>query len=165
MKTRILVLSLALTLAAGLTPVYAQADTAGAQVTEELKALMQKIADAWCTLDPSKAAPFYVTEGPHVFYDISPLKYTGWKQYADGAGKMFAGVSSLKFTLGKDVQTHRRGSMAWGTATLQVELTPKDGKTENLAARWTVIWEKRGDNWLLVHEHVSAPLPPAPEKK
>jgi ketosteroid isomerase-like protein len=44
-------------------------------------------------------------------------------------------------------------------------MVPKDGKTENLEGRWTVIWEKRGDNWLVVHEHVSVPLPPMPEKK
>ena len=42
MKIRTLILLLALTLAAGLTPVQAQTDTQGAQVTEELKALMQK---------------------------------------------------------------------------------------------------------------------------
>ena len=165
MKIRTLILLLALTLAAGLAPVYAQPDTQGAQVTEELKALMQKIIDAWSTLDISKPAPYYDAEDKHVFYDISPLKYTGWKEYADASQKMFAGLSSLKFTLAKDIQTHRRGNVAWGTATWQAEMVPKDGKTENLEGRWTVIWEKRGDIWLVVHEHVSVPLPPMPEKK
>lgn len=165
MKIRTLILLLALTLAAGLTPVQAQTETQGTQVTDELKALMQKILEAWSTLDASKPAPYYDTAAKHVFYDISPLKYTGWKEYADTCQKMFAGLNSLKFTLGKDVQTHRRGNVAWGTATWQAEVAPKDGKTENLEGRWTVIWEKRGDNWLVVHEHVSVPLPEAPEKK
>jgi ketosteroid isomerase-like protein len=165
MKIRTLILLLALTLAAGLTPVYAQTDTQGAQVAEELKALMQKIIDAWSTLDISKPAPYYDTQAKHVFYDVSPLKYTGWKEYADGSQKMFAEMSSVKFTLGKDIQTHRRGNVAWGTATWQLEMGLKDGKKENLEGRWTVIWEKRGDNWLVVHEHFSAPLPPTPEKK
>ncbi|MGC9973409.1 MAG: nuclear transport factor 2 family protein [Bryobacteraceae bacterium] len=165
MKIRTLILLLALALAAGLTPVQAQTDTPGAQVTDELKTLMQTITDAWCTLDTSKAAPYYETEGKHVFYDLAPLKYTGWKEYADGSQQMFAGLTSLKITLAKDIQAHRRGNVAWGTATWQAEVVPKEGKTENLEGRWTVIWEKRGDKWLVVHEHFSAPLPPAPEKK
>jgi ketosteroid isomerase-like protein len=160
-----LTLFLVLALAASLVPVTAQTDTQGAPVTEELKALMQKIIDAWCTLDPSKAAPYYETEGKHVFYDIAPLKYTGWKEYADTTQKMFSGVSSLKFTLGNDIQTHRRGNVAWGTATWKMELVSKDGKKETPAGRWTVIWEKRGDNWLVVHEHVSIPAPPPVEMK
>lgn len=160
---RTLTLLLVLALAAGLAPVNAQTAPQGSPATEELKALMQKITDAWCTLDPSKAAPFYATEGKHVFYDIAPLKYTGWKEYADAAQKMFAGVSSLKITLGNDVQTHRRGNVAWGTATWKMELVSKDGKKETPEGRWTLIWEKRGDNWLVVHEHFSVPLPPEPK--
>jgi len=31
-------------------------------------------------------------------------------------------------------------------------------------ARWTTVWEKRGNNWLIVHDHFSAPLPEPPPK-
>jgi ketosteroid isomerase-like protein len=34
----------------------------------------------------------------------------------------------------------------------------KDGKTVELDIRYTGIWEKRGASWVLVHEHISAPL-------
>jgi ketosteroid isomerase-like protein len=34
----------------------------------------------------------------------------------------------------------------------------KDGKAMDLDVRHTAIWEKRGGKWLIVHEHVSAPL-------
>jgi len=34
----------------------------------------------------------------------------------------------------------------------------KDGKAIEVEIRYTGIWEKRGANWLLVHEHLSAPL-------
>ena len=33
-----------------------------------------------------------------------------------------------------------------------------DGKAMELDIRHTAIWEKRGGKWLIVHEHVSAPL-------
>jgi ketosteroid isomerase-like protein len=34
----------------------------------------------------------------------------------------------------------------------------KDNKSNELDIRYTGIWEKRGSNWLLVHEHLSTPL-------
>lgn len=34
----------------------------------------------------------------------------------------------------------------------------KDGKSTETDVRYTGIWEKRGANWVLVHEHLSAPL-------
>jgi ketosteroid isomerase-like protein len=34
----------------------------------------------------------------------------------------------------------------------------KNGTTLDTLVRYTGIWEKRGRTWLLVHEHLSAPL-------
>ena len=34
----------------------------------------------------------------------------------------------------------------------------KDGNHENIASRYTVVWERRGGDWLIVHEHMSVPL-------
>jgi ketosteroid isomerase-like protein len=34
----------------------------------------------------------------------------------------------------------------------------KDGKSAEAEVRYTGIWEKRGTNWVLVHEHLSAPM-------
>jgi ketosteroid isomerase-like protein len=36
----------------------------------------------------------------------------------------------------------------------------KADKTTNLDRRWTTVWEKKGPNWLIVHEHFSAPTEP-----
>jgi ketosteroid isomerase-like protein len=41
----------------------------------------------------------------------------------------------------------------------------KDGSKEAMDGRWTLVWEKRGDDWLVVHEHFSVPLGPPPAKK
>jgi ketosteroid isomerase-like protein len=41
----------------------------------------------------------------------------------------------------------------------------KDGSSDSLDWRWTAVWEKEGKDWLIRHEHFSAPLPmPAPPK-
>jgi len=44
------------------------------------KAYLQKVWDGWSTLDPANVAKFYAT-GPHVFFDIAPLKYNSWDEY------------------------------------------------------------------------------------
>ena len=133
---------------------------ATAQRATDFKDLMQKILTAWETMDPAKAAPFYAKEPDRVFFDIAPLKYTGWAEYSEGVKKVLADFSSLKFTLGPDVKALQRGNSAWATATFRADLGLKDGAKETMDGRWTVVWEKRGKDWLIVHEHVSAPIPP-----
>ena len=123
----------------------AQAEKKAAQPANDFKGLMQKVLDAWGGLDPAKAAPFYTQEPTRVFYDIAPLKYTGWKEYAEGVPKVLADYTSVKFTLGKDARAHQRGNFAWATATWHAEMVKKDGSKEGMDGRWTVLWEKRGD--------------------
>jgi ketosteroid isomerase-like protein len=55
---------------------------------------------------------------------------------------------------------------AWATATGHGTLTKKTGAKEDLDFRWTVLWDKEGSDWLIIHEHVSVPMggSPAPAK-
>ena len=121
------------------------------------KILMQRIWDAWSTRDPANAAQFY-DKGQHVFFDIAPLKYNSWDEYQEGVKKVLADYTDAKFTLNDDAQITPAGEYYWGTATVKDDLTNKSGKHEMGTLRWTVIWHKQGGNWLIVHEHVSAPL-------
>ena len=60
------------------------------------KAYLQKIWDGWSTLDPANVEKFYAT-GPHVFFDIAPLKYGSWDEYQKGVKELLAGYKSAKF--------------------------------------------------------------------
>jgi hemoglobin len=40
-----------------------------------------------------------------------------------------------------------------------VAIVTKGGSKQSLTARWTVVLEKRGNDWLITHEHFSAPMP------
>jgi ketosteroid isomerase-like protein len=170
MKRRLLFVPLLLGLLVTTGSIAGQAEKQAAKKAAEtappydFKALMHKIWAAWETLDPAKAAPFYSKNTGRVFYDVAPLKYTGWREYAEGVVKVMSDYTSAKFTLGNDAQAHRHGNLAWGTATWHGELLKKDGGKDIFDGRWTVVWEKRGDDWLIVHEHVSVPLPPPPNK-
>jgi ketosteroid isomerase-like protein len=121
-------------------------------------AYMQKIWDGWATLDPANVAKFYAG-GPHTFFDIAPLKYDNWEAYEKGVKDVLSGYKSAKFTVNDDAAIHPHGDLVWGTATVKEAMTTKAGKVEMGNFRWTVVWEHQGGLWLIVHEHVSAPLP------
>jgi len=121
------------------------------------KAYMQKIWDGWSSLDTASVARYYAT-GPHVFFDIAPLKYNSWDEYVAGVKNLAAGYKSAKFTVNDDAAIHPHGDLAWGTATVNFEMTTKAGKVEMGAFRWTVVWENQDGKWLTVHEHVSEPV-------
>ena len=121
------------------------------------KAYLQKIWDGWATLDPANTAKFYAT-GPNTFFDIAPLKYSSWAEYEKGVKGVLAGYKSAKFTVNDDAAIHPNGDLVWATATVKDEMTNKSGKVEMGAFRWTVVFENEDGKWLIVHEHVSAPL-------
>lgn len=121
------------------------------------KAYLQKIWDGWSTLNPANVAQFYAT-GPHVFFDIAPLKYSSWDEYQTGIKAVLSGYKSAKCTVNDDAAIHPHGDLVWGTATISYEMTTKAGKVEMGNFRWTMIFENQDGKWLIVHEHVSEPL-------
>lgn len=126
--------------------------------TSQFRNLLQQVYDAWSDLDPSKAAKFYAKDAGLTFFDIKPMKYTGWAEYAAGVPNAFSDYSSGKFTMGDDLEVHRHGNLTWATCTWTGDLTKKDGTHEDAAGRHTIVWEKRGKDWLIAHEHMSVPL-------
>ena len=126
--------------------------------TAEFRPRVEKVLAAWATLDPSKAAAYYAKDPDLVFFDIAPLKYTGWKDYEAGFRQTVADWKSLKLTLGPDFKAYSSGNVAWATYTVSFEIEPRSGDTMRGEARGTGIFEKRGDGWLIIHEHVSAPM-------
>jgi ketosteroid isomerase-like protein len=121
------------------------------------KTYLQTIWDGWSTLDPANVAKFYAT-GPHTFFDIAPLKYESWEQYENGVKGVLSGYKSAKFTLNDDAAIHPHGDLVWATATVKTEMTTKAGKVEMGNFRWTGVFENQDGKWMIVHEHVSAPL-------
>lgn len=154
MKPYLLVLAVFVACSALTSPISAKEMTAG-KVAAPDKAHLQKIWDGWATLDPSNVAQFYAS-GPHTFFDIAPLKYSSWDEYQKGVRQVLADFKSAKFTV-NDAELHPAGNYVWGTAIIKEEMTHKNGKVDTGNFRWTMIFEKQGGKWLVVHEHVSLP--------
>jgi len=121
------------------------------------KDYLQKIWDGWSTLDPANTAKYYAG-GPRTFFDIAPLKYGSWEEYEKGAKSVLSGYKSAKFTVNDDAAIHPHGDLVWATATIKEEMIVKSGKVEMGNFRWTVVFEVQDGKWMIVHEHVSAPL-------
>ena len=78
--------------------------------------------------------------------------------------EIFKTMKSLTIKVNDVAQVHHAGNAAWATAAVDGGL--EDGSRLKIDARWTSLWEKRGNDWLIVHEHFSVPMPEAlPAKK
>src|SRR5207247_1536231 len=131
----------------------------------DLKPMVEKYWAAW-EKGPDAAAPLYAKDAGLVFYDLEPVKYIGWNEYKAGVGpNILAKFDTVKFTVNNDVKTTARGTIAWTSATVKGDGALKGGSPVHVVIRHTAIWEKRGSDWRIVHEHVSVPSNlPAPPK-
>jgi ketosteroid isomerase-like protein len=121
--------------------------------------LIDEYCAAWSTGNADSPARFYAKDDSLVFYDVTPFAYHGWKQYHDGVkNAFFDNMESGTLTAGKDLVVRRHGTIAWTTVSMHLSEKTKDGKDLETQIRYTGIWEKRPAGWLLVHEHLSAPL-------
>jgi len=135
------------------------AESRGQQNEQELRALVPKIVASWETLDFAKIEPYYAADADLAYFDLAPLKYNNWAEYRAGAQKgLFEPNSSIKLKVNDDLRVHSRGALAWATFTFGADITPKQGASSHLDGRWTMVLEKRAKGWIVVHEHVSAPL-------
>jgi ketosteroid isomerase-like protein len=121
--------------------------------------LIEGYCAAWSSGNADAPARFYAKDNGLIFFDLAPFSYQGWKEYHDGVQRvLFANMASGSLTAGKDLKVSRRGTLAWTTVSMHFSEKTKDGKAIETQVRYTGIWEKRGANWLLVHEHLSTPL-------
>lgn len=126
-------------------------------------ATFRKLIDAYCAAwssgNADNAARFYAKEDGLVFYDVAPFAYHNWKEYDAGVKKEFLdNAESVTLSAGKDLKVRRHGTVAWTTVSMHLAEKTKDGKNSETEIRYTGIWERRGSGWVLVHEHLSAPL-------
>lgn len=155
----VLVIALILSIA-GSASARAKKAPAKTALEAEFRAMVDQYYKAWSTLDPDKAAKYYAKDGDIVFYDVAPLKYNSWTEYRAGVIKAFTEpMLSGKLTPNDDLKVTQRGTIVWTTVTFHLSAKPKAGGAMELDCRHTAIWEKRGGKWLIVHEHVSTPLP------
>ena len=144
----------ALMLVALCVPTFAQKPAA-----PDFNRMIKDYYVAWSTLNPDNPAPVYAKDADLIFFDIDPLKYTSWQQYHDNFKHNVApGFKSLVITPHNDIKTTRSGNLAVSTLTFHLSAKSKDGSPLEFDGRHTIVWQKRGRRWFIIHEHVSKPL-------
>jgi ketosteroid isomerase-like protein len=131
--------------------------------TKYFRKMLVDLVKAWETQNPAKAASFYSKKSGLTFFDFAPLKYTGWKEYAKGVQKLFFDnmpPKSSGIKLSDDFQVKRFGNGAVTTSTFHFWAKMKDGTKIENDGRVTMVWEKTGRNWQVVHDHWSFPFSP-----
>ena len=123
-----------------------------------LKTLIASCFKAWDSMNPENAAQFYAKDRELVFYDLGHLKFGGWSEFSEGAKETFDSMLSWNLEMHDDFRAARRGNVAWVMVTFHLSGRLKNGKRLGTNGRYTAILEKRGDKWLIVHDHWSAPL-------
>jgi uncharacterized protein (TIGR02246 family) len=130
------------------------------QEEDAVKALVPKIVAAWDALDITKVEPYYAKDADFTYFDLAPMKYNNWQEYRENVQKIFFQPNrSVSAKVRDDLRVHRRGSLAWATFTFGMDITPKQGAPTHVDGRWTMVLEKRSQGWIVVHEHLSVPLP------
>ena len=149
-----------LSLALGLvTTIGMLAVAAGPTEETALRSFVPKAIASWESLDIAKVEPYYAKDADFAYFDLVPMKYNNWAEYREGVQKaVFEPNQSIKFKLNDDLRVHQRGSLAWATVTFGADIVSKQGASSHLNGRWTMVLEKRAQGWIVVHEHVSAPL-------
>ncbi len=141
-------------------PLLSQVALSADKDEEEIRALIPKVLDAWCTLDIKKVDPYYAADANLAYFDLAPMKYANWQEYRTGVQKVFFDPNrSMAGKVNNDVSVHHQGNLAWATFTWGADLVSKQGMKSHVDGRWTMILEKRQGRWIIIHEHVSAPLP------
>jgi hypothetical protein len=115
----------------------AAADKVSPAEREQFKSIVYKLWTGWDSLNPSNMAEFYSKDSNNVYYDISPLKYSGWAQYAEMAGKSLAGATAKWSPNGDDFNVIKSGNLVVTTLTMNVQFTPKGGQASTMHVRCT----------------------------
>jgi ketosteroid isomerase-like protein len=118
---------------------------------------MNKVADAWETLDVAKAAPYYSKDDDALFFDATPLKYSGWEDYASGWKEVSKDWSALSLTMNDDAWIEIEDDVAATAVTGRAQITTKAGEKMSFDVRWSAFWEKKGKDWIILHDHFSIP--------
>ena len=135
-------------------------------VTEDLKSLRIRINEygqAWTTKEGEpdwvKIEQLYANEDllhydavtPHSFANVSEMK-TAFTQMRQALN-----MQSLSLNPRDDLNVFRHGDLVWTTVLHDIVAQLEGGKELKFVQRQTGIWEERDKNWVIIHEHLSAP--------
>jgi ketosteroid isomerase-like protein len=135
-------------------------------LTEDVNALQKRInkyCAAWTTQagepDWSTIEKLYADEDLMHYDAVTPHSFANVAGMKEAFAEMKQGLSlvSLELKARDGLKVFRRGDLVWTTILQDVVAKTEDGNELRFVQRQTGIWEERDGNWVMIHEHLSAP--------
>ena len=125
----------------------------------QIKALENRVGAGIMAKDPAAIMANYVPGDSLVVFDlIPPRQYNGWEAYKkDWAGVVAGCADSPKFEI-SDLDITADPKLAFSHSIQHFVCTDAKGNKMEMTMRVTDAYRKENGKWLIVHEHISAPI-------
>lgn len=144
---------------ASFTAMLAFANVARADDKADIEALEKRVGAGVEAKDADAVMANYVTGDSLVVFDlIPPRQYTGSDAYKKDWAGVFAGCADApKFEI-SDLDITADGRLAFSHSIQHFSCTDPKGNKMEMTMRATDAYRKVKGKWLIVHEHLSAPI-------
>lgn len=129
-------------------------------VADAMRALCEQLFAAHRSLDPEAIMQLYAEQPNGLYFWERALAYD-YGQIAQTVGAIASSVAALTLTPG-EFRAGGTGDTGWFAVTFHAARTLPDGRAFETDGRFTVVAERIGAHWLIVHDHASLPLPQKP---
>ncbi len=124
---------------------------------ERMRRFSGEIIAAYERRDTKTLKSFYAQQPGALFFWERKMSYS-WQQIDHTIDSLVSAVAQLKLST-SEFRSGGSGNNGWFATTFHVERVTPEGKRFASDGRWTVVAERIGGRWLIVHEHTSFPLP------
>jgi uncharacterized protein (TIGR02246 family) len=125
----------------------------------EIRALFDEFNAAWERRDPAFIERFYAHDTDELFF-FERRQLTGWDKIRELYGNMFASASrgTVKSSY-SNLHVRARGDVGWLAVNFRLEVREPDGTTSVDEGRESMVFERQGGRWVVVHRHTSFQAP------
>ncbi|MEU1549856.1 nuclear transport factor 2 family protein [Nocardia sp. NPDC005745] len=132
--------------------------TTGHSAEQAIANAMDTLREAYQQKDAALATSFYAKDGQYALFDIMPpLVDAGFDRLLEKTREFFdatEGPIELEVT---DRHVAVSDSLAYLRGLMKATARFKDGRPIASVTRYTLIFQKVGNDWLVIHEHNSLP--------
>ena len=131
----------------------------------EIRALFDQFNAAWERRDPAFIDRFYAHDPSGVFF-FERRQLVGWPRVDTLYRNMFANAARGRVRSGYDVlDVGARGNVGWLAANFRLEVIEASGDTTVDEGRQSLVLERRGGRWQVVHRHTSFQAPAGAQRR
>jgi uncharacterized protein (TIGR02246 family) len=132
---------------------------------DQIRALEDRFAEAFKAKDVDRIMANYEPSPNLVFFDVVLRReYRGWDAYKKDWQSFFASLGPVALFEVKNLAVNVDGNVAYSYSFQHYQAKTKAGESRDVEVRVTDVYRKAGGKWLIVQEHVSAPVDPGTGK-